>query len=474
MKIENKDLEENKENQSQVSGTESLIPSPGSESPVPSPEIAISVRNLSKKYHLYASPKHRLKEALNPFRKKYHRDFWALRDVSFEVKRGETIGIIGKNGSGKSTLLQIICGILQPSEGEVNVNGKISALLELGAGFNPEFTGRDNVFLKGAIMGFSRDEMDTRFQAIADFADIGEFIDQPVKTYSSGMFVRLAFAAAINVDPEILIVDEALSVGDMFFQAKCMMRIKKMIDSGVTLFFVSHDVGAIKSLCEKALLLSKGLIIDYDKADKVVEEYFALKVRGEQQVIKRSAEDGTAGSETGQIATPESKMASFIHNLDFQKRAAFQRIQNGKANFINVQLIDKSGHDIITVEYGQRIVIRMAVEICDNIGLLAYGYHIRDKNGINLIYSDSSIEGKNLIDPRQGDKYVIDWSFVSALQQGDYSIACFLSVPIDIMSGVVEFCDFVPIACQFSQLLRKTSPLYGKLHIENDLTILKR
>ncbi|MFA6550605.1 MAG: ABC transporter ATP-binding protein, partial [Candidatus Gracilibacteria bacterium] len=227
-------------------------------------DIAIKTENLSKSYKLYKNPIDRLKESLSPFRKKYHHDFFALKNINFEIKKGETIGIVGKNGSGKSTLLKIITKVLTPTEGHVTTKGKISALLELGAGFNPELSGTENIYFNGAIMGYTKEEIDKKLDNIIAFADIGEFIEQPVKTYSSGMFVRLAFAVATNVDPEILIIDEALSVGDMFFQAKCMEKMKKMINKGITLMFVSHDTGAIKSVCQKSILLDEGAIIDFD------------------------------------------------------------------------------------------------------------------------------------------------------------------------------------------------------------------
>jgi lipopolysaccharide transport system ATP-binding protein len=215
-------------------------------------EIAISLNNVSKCFKRYARPVDRLKEMLLPNRS-YAQEFWALRDISFDVMKGETIGIIGRNGAGKSTLLQMICGTLAPTSGKVQVNGRVAALLELGAGFNPEFTGRENVYMNGAIMGLSRVEVDERFDRVAAFADIKDFIDQPVKTYSSGMYVRLAFASAIHVDPDILIVDEALAVGDMFFQAKCMSRMRTMMESGVTVLFVSHDTSSVKALCQRGV-----------------------------------------------------------------------------------------------------------------------------------------------------------------------------------------------------------------------------
>jgi lipopolysaccharide transport system ATP-binding protein len=461
--------EDNKINQSRLPSPESPVPDPAPfpadpESPVPGPDVAISVRNLSKKYRLYDSPQQRMKEALHPFRKKYHRDFWALRDINFEVKRGENVGIIGRNGSGKSTLLQIICGVLQPTEGTVLVKGKVSALLELGSGFNPQFTGRENVYMNGAIKGFTKKEMDERFDAIAGFADIGKFLDQPVKTYSSGMAVRLAFAAAINVDPDILVVDEALSVGDMFFQAKCATRMRRMIDSGVTLLFVSHDTGTVKSLCQKAVLLNNGLIVDYDESSNVVEQYFAIKVQSEQTVVQQNPEKYTKA---------ELKQPVIKDNTEFQKRASYQRIQNGKASFLNVQLLDRSETEIHLVEYEQEAILRMAIQIHEDISSLAFGYHIRDSNGVNLIYSDSIIENKTLKDLKRGEIFIVDWKFTSTLMHGNYNIVSFLSIPLNIMAHSVDFCDFVPLAFQFSQTARRESSLYGKVHWQNKLSITR-
>ena len=239
-------------------------------------DTAISVKNLSKSYRMYPSPAERLKEMLHPFGKKYHRDFWALRDISFEVKKGECIGIIGRNGSGKSTLLQLLCGVLPPTEGEVKVNGRISALLELGAGFNPEFSGRENVYMNGALMGFTKEEMDDRFDAIAGFADIGDFIEQPVRTYSSGMYVRLAFACAVNVDPDILIVDEALAVGDIRFQQRCYAKFESFRESGKTILFVSHSLDSIKMYCSRAALLDGGRVIEEGQPKEVVNKYLKI------------------------------------------------------------------------------------------------------------------------------------------------------------------------------------------------------
>ncbi|WLQ17385.1 ABC transporter ATP-binding protein [Hahella aquimaris] len=245
---------------------------------------AIRIRNLSKCYQIYESPRDRLKQFVLPKLKRfsnrppvhYYRDFWALRDVSFEIKRGETVGIVGRNGSGKSTLLQIICGTLSPTEGVVEINGRIAALLELGAGFNPEFTGRENVYLNAAVLGLSQSEVDERFDDIAAFADIGQFIDQPVKTYSSGMVVRLAFAVAINVDPEILVIDEALSVGDELFQRKCFSRIEAIRDSGATILFVSHSGSTVVELCDRAILMDSGERLAVGKPKQIIGNYQKL------------------------------------------------------------------------------------------------------------------------------------------------------------------------------------------------------
>ena len=253
-----------------------------------SSDIAISVKNLTKTYRIFGHPGDRIKQAFTLGRVKFHKEFTALEDVSFDIKKGEAVGIIGRNGSGKSTLLQLICGILKPTSGSVQVNGRISALLELGSGFNPEFTGRENVYFQGAIMGISKAQMDARFEEIAAFADIGEFIDQPVWTYSSGMFVRLAFSVAVHVDPDILVVDEALSVGDAAFQFRCIERMQHLTDLGTTLLLVSHDISIIKTFCNQVLYLARGQIRQRGPADIVGEQYF-LDIRDDQQRHSLSA-----------------------------------------------------------------------------------------------------------------------------------------------------------------------------------------
>lgn len=236
-------------------------------------DTVITVENLSKSYKLYDASTDRMKEALHPFKKKYHQEFYALNNINFEVKRGETVGIIGKNGAGKSTLLKIITGVLTPSQGVVSVKGRVSALLELGAGFNMDYTGINNIFFQGSLLGIHREEMLMKMDKILAFADIGEFINQPVKIYSSGMFARLAFAVAIHVDPDILIVDEALSVGDANFQIKCHQRMDQLRENGVSILFVSHDTYSVKTLCSRAIFLKQGIQTSYGHALDVVNDY---------------------------------------------------------------------------------------------------------------------------------------------------------------------------------------------------------
>jgi len=257
------------------------------------PDTAIVAHGLAKTYQIYDAPLDRIKQSFWRGKRKFYREFQALKNISFEIGKGETVGIVGRNGSGKSTLLQLICGILDPTQGEIIINGRVAALLELGAGFNPEFTGRENVFHNAAIMGISADEINSRFDRIASFADIGSFMDQPVRTYSSGMYVRLAFATAINVDPDILIIDEALSVGDEAFQRKCFSRIQEIKNNGGTILFVSHAASAVVELCDRAILLDEGEILLAGKPKQVITQYHRLiySPQDKIQAIKNAIQD---------------------------------------------------------------------------------------------------------------------------------------------------------------------------------------
>ena len=278
-----------------------------------SEEIAISLQNISKCFKRYAHPVDRLKEILLP-KKSYAREFWALRDINLEIPKGQTIGIVGRNGSGKSTLLQIIAGTLTPTTGEKIVKGRISALLELGSGFNPEFTGRQNVFFNGRLLGLTQQEIENRFDEIAGFADIGDFIEQPVKTYSSGMFVRLAFAVAVNVDPEVLIVDEALAVGDVVYQHRCMRRMRALMDSGVTTLFVSHDSGAIKTLCNSAVMIHDGEIYTKGLPNAVTIEYLKLVTDLELGLVPTNLESSFSDTANEVINSNQEQFSGVLPN----------------------------------------------------------------------------------------------------------------------------------------------------------------
>ncbi len=305
-------------------------------------EIAISLKNVSKCFKRYSRPVDRLKEVLLPGKSRAD-EFWALQDINIEIPKGQTVGIVGRNGSGKSTLLQIIVGTLTPSSGAVRVNGRVSALLELGSGFNPEFTGKQNVFFNGRLLGLSQKQIEDRFDDIAAFADIGDFIDQPVKTYSSGMYVRLAFAVAVNVDPEILIVDEALAVGDIVFQHRCMRRMRAMMDSGVTTLFVSHDAGAIKTLCNSAVMIHDGKIHTTGLPNAVVIEYLKLVTELElglaQEIEVNSQQQVNTIVENG-------IQASDCPNYDISSSISFSKATrrgSGKARIESVKILNQLG-----------------------------------------------------------------------------------------------------------------------------------
>ncbi len=434
-------------------------------------EIIIKVENLSKCYQIYDQPRDRLKQfvvprlqrAIRQPPRQYFREFWALKDVSFEVKRGETVGIIGRNGSGKSTLLQMICGTLSPSAGSVTTHGRIAALLELGSGFNPEFTGRENVYMNAAVLGMSTEEIDTRYEKIVEFADIGKFIGQPVKTYSSGMMVRLAFSVAIHVEPDILIVDEALSVGDAYFQAKCAKMIQGIIASGSTVLFVSHDTASVKSLCSRALLLESGCSQYLGDVNTAVEKYYSALIESQR------AERGQ-GEALKQVVEIASEFTDGVES--FQSMASFQRIQNGVAEFINVALVNDSGQIIDSVNFGQKVVLRQVVLVHKKVPSLGLAYHIRDKNGQDIIYSDTGIEGnKHLVDPQVGSIYVLEWGFTVHLREGTYVVSSMLSEPINLKIGEVAVADFVPISTKFSLSCAEQPNIYAAAYWNNELSM---
>ena len=353
--------------------------------------IAIKVDNLSKCYHLYDKPSDRLKQMLFGRWRRYYREFWALRDVSFEVKKGETLGIIGRNGSGKSTLLQLICGTLTPTHGTVETHGRIAALLELGSGFNPEFTGRENVYMNGSILGLSKEEIDARFDDIAAFADIGEFIEQPVKTYSSGMLVRLAFAVQACVSPDILIVDEALAVGDALFQKRCFQRIEKLTSDGTTLLFVSHDIKSVRTLTNRALLLNKGQPIEWGLSAEVVLKYRKLLHDEETAYFANLTKNMAERAAQARLASDQPVAAPVAREADtatvapgMVARSERLSFGDGEAKIIKVETLDSDERPCSLFYPGERLRIRVTCETFASIDKLNVAIRLRNKEGVKI------------------------------------------------------------------------------------------
>ena len=388
-------------------------------------EYAINVQDVTKIYKLYDKPIDRLKESLSPMHKNYHRDFYALRNISFQVKKGETVGIIGTNGSGKSTILKIITGVLTPTEGTAEVDGVISALLELGAGFNMDYTGIENIYMNGTMMGFSRKEMDEKLQDILDFADIGDFVYQPVKTYSSGMFVRLAFALAINVEPEILIVDEALSVGDVFFQAKCYRRMEEIRKSGTTILMVTHDMGSIIKYCDKVVLLNKGEFVAEGAPGRMVDLYKKI-LAGQMDSLKelndfsgdKALEDKEFEQETvHEGGLMRDKIAVNANRTEYG---------DGRAEIFDFGLEDQRRNLSNLILKGEMFTIREKIRFHGELKAPIFTYTIKDKKGTSLTGTNTMYEGTDIKPVNRGDVYEVAFTQKMTLQGGEYllSMSC--------------------------------------------------
>lgn len=385
-------------------------------------DVAISVKNLTKTYRLFGHPGDRIKQFFSLGIKQYHKEFTALKDVSFEIKRGETVGIIGRNGSGKSTLLQLICGILKPTSGSVQVNGRISALLELGAGFNQEFTGRENVYFQGTLMGFTKVQMDERFDEIAAFADIGEFIEQPVRTYSSGMFVRLAFAVAIHADPDILVIDEALAVGDAQFQAKCFERMHMIREAGGCILLVSHSAEQVAHFCERAVLLDKGIPLAVGNTVETLERYLDLLHNSDQSVDSASLhEEFISGSE------PFCMHPAYSPNE--------KRWGDRAATLHAVSLHQAGRQDSLTFFSGAQVDLRMHVRFHAEVSRPIYGIVLKTKTGAQVFGTNSINLGVAVPSQKAGDEVEISYTFHPHLDTGDYFIS--LGVVGDSPQGIV-------------------------------------
>jgi lipopolysaccharide transport system ATP-binding protein len=396
-----------------------------------SDRTAISVNDVSKAYYNWESPASRLISPalaglgrvlhLDALRRKAaasRREFWALRDISFEVGKGEALGIIGRNGSGKSTLLQIICGTLNPTHGSAIVQGRVAALLELGSGFNPEFTGRENVYLNGAILGLSRTEVEAKFDQIAGFADIGDYIDMPVKVYSSGMLMRLAFAVQTAVDPDVLIVDEALSVGDVFFQQKCFERLSNLMEKGVTLLFVSHDSGSVAKLCHRALWLSGGRCVMLAEAQKVLRLFSAGY---DDRVIEKLVQERLTDSDGEEKARREGPTRSMAEPESAVEHMGV-RTGNGAATILGAGLYDENGLRSGAAFHGSTIHLRVSARANRRIRA-AVGYAIRSRLAEYLASDDTMIRGLAHPEWQPGDIFTIRFSIkLPIMHPGDYTI----------------------------------------------------
>ncbi|HVQ37384.1 MAG TPA: ABC transporter ATP-binding protein [Pyrinomonadaceae bacterium] len=374
---------------------------------------ALRVEGVSKLYRIYERPNDRLREMLTRGHWRRHREFWALKEISFEIEAGTATGIIGPNGSGKSTLLQIMTGTLEPTHGTVWHDGRIAGLLELGAGFNSEFTGIENIFMNAALMGFSRSETEALLPDIERFAEIGPFIHQPVKTYSSGMYVRLAFSVAISASPQILIIDEALAVGDAVFQHRCMRRIKELKDSGVTIFFVSHDPAAIRYLCSRAILLNAGQIVADGTPVDVLNRYQKLIMEREEAFEAEQSEDSTDGSDS--LEDGESRSAPLTYTY---------RHGDGSAEVVSIELLDATHCRMEMVESGAAVSVRMRVLFHRDIKNPVFGFLIRNRHGVQVYGTNSEQQQLHLGEVAKGELVEIVFNFDCWLGTDLYSISC--------------------------------------------------
>ncbi|EKZ95730.1 polysaccharide ABC efflux pump, ATPase subunit [Cupriavidus sp. HMR-1] len=453
----------------------------------PPRQIAISAAGLSKRYIVYASPLERLKQLIVPSSKGRQQEFWALKDLNMTIHRGETVAIIGQNGSGKSTLLQILCGTLGGTSGAIEVNGRVAALLELGAGFNADFTGRENVYLNGAVLGLSRSEIDSRFHSIEAFAEIGAFIDQPVKTYSSGMYVRLAFAVAIHVDPQILIIDEALAVGDSRFQAKCLRRIKEMQANGVTILFVSHDVAAVRTLCERAIWLDHGRIRMSGGAFAVTAQYNQFLFENESLPPRQAEGKITSIDEPGEVAKPSSpaetpdSAAGSVPDVaavtlasvddDAKMQMAMHRPINHwgshVGSIIEAGIFNARGERAETLLDREEIEVRVRVRPPPSADrcTLSVAFSMKDLSGTDLIVS-TTWDQQSIDFTRAGDEMQVRFRFRNHLNTGKYLLAVALE---DRASIYPQYYEYIEGAHYFGSMIN--NKVYGNflVDVEQDI-----
>jgi len=419
----------------------------------PTSAPVIQFADVSKSYPIYETPSARLKELMTLNRAVYHKDFWALQNISFEVHAGETFCIIGENGSGKSTLLQIIAGILQPTTGNARTNGRVAALLELGSGFNPEFTGRENVYLNAAILGLTTAEIDSRYASIEAFAEIGDFINQPVKTYSSGMTVRLAFSVAIHVDPQVLLVDEALAVGDIYFRQRCMRKVHELRSKGVTILFVSHAIGDVKAIGDRTMWLDNGKIREIGETENVVSKYLAYMVEKDSHFLGLGRTDTAAKAPAAATQAPE--VVSGIPNID-------HRYGDERAEIIGIQVTDPDGRPLQLLEPGSKIVLRISVKANAPILNPNIGFMLRNHLGVDFAGTNTLREGHQLPEMWPGDTATADFHLtLPELYPAPFSFS-----PAIADGNLTEYkmCDWIDNALTL-QMGHGEGQIYGYLHL---------
>jgi lipopolysaccharide transport system ATP-binding protein len=402
---------------------------------------AIEFDRVSKVYSVYASPRERVRELLVLGRRSYHSEAWALRETSFSVPRGEFFCFIGENGAGKSTVLQLIAGILEPSAGAVRVHGRVSALLELGSGFNHEYTGRENVYLNGAVLGLSARQIETRMRTIEEFADIGEFLDRPVKTYSSGMVVRLAFAVAVHTDPEILLVDEALAVGDTAFRQRSMRKIEELRTGGATIILVSHSMAEVKAVAERVLWLERGAVRQVGDPEEVVGQYLQAMARKDAAYEGRLASPSDGG--------PEPVAA--IPNID-------HRHGDGRAQVAGIAVLDPAACPVSLLEPGTRIVVRITARACAELRRPAIGFVLRNHLGIDFAGTDTERERFALPPMGPGGTCTVDFHLkLPELYPGFFSFS-------PMVADGAQVCDWIDNAITV-QMAGGRAPVYGYVHL---------